>query len=160
MNLRFTAALFTAAALLLTACNGSTSTAPPAPPNVSGDYTGSVQDAQMGSGNVTGTLAQHGNSAGGAMTMPVSGGTLNFQMSLALSPNNSMSGSIVVNLPNNGPACTFSTTATYDPTNNVISGTYTAVSNCAGDTGSYTLNQQCVDTATSVGRRTMGLHKC
>lgn len=152
------AALFSAL-LLLTACNGATSTAPPALPNISGDYIGSFQDAQLGSGNVTGTLAQTTGAAGGAMSMPIPGGTAGFQMSLTVSPNNSVSGAIVI-VTNGNTLCTASTTGTYDPTNNILSGTYTAVSGCTGDNGTYSLTQQCYNQITSSRRRTLGVRKC
>ena len=53
----------------------------------------------------------------------------------------------------NGTTCTFSTTGTYNSATAVLSGSYSAVTNCAGDTGTYSLTQQCTDTITSVRRR-------
>lgn len=150
-----------AIALALAGCNGSSSNTPaPVFANISGDYTGTWADSTAGTANVTGTLAQHSASAGGSMTNAATGGTFAAQMSLVLSPNNSLSGAIVVNEPN-GTTCTFSTTGSYDTSSNAISGTYTAVTNCAGDSGTYSLLQQCYDTVTSVDRRKpMGLIKC
>jgi hypothetical protein len=153
-----------AAIIALTSCNSSTSPSPnpsasPQVANISGDYAGTMDDKQSGSGAVTATLAQHGSSAGGAITDALTGGgTITAQMSLSISSSNALNGAIVVDY-SDGTTCTFSTTGTY--TNNgtttaQITGSYTAVTNCSGDTGTYTLNQQCVDTVTSVDRRTMG----
>lgn len=158
MRFRSTAfGLVVAGVLVLQGCNGSSSnTPPPSYANISGDYSGSWTQANAVA-IVTGTLAQHGASAGGSMT---DGATFRAQMSLVLSPNNSLSGAIVVDQPS-GTTCTFSTTGSYDPSTNVISGSYTAVTNCAGETGTYALTQQCYDTVTSVDRRKpMGLIKC
>jgi hypothetical protein len=150
------AASLTAAALLaLTACNSSTSpstTSTPQPANISGDYSGTVQDAQAGSGSATGTLAQHGTSAGGAITFTPNSGSLTAQMSLSINASNAISGAIVIDYPN-GTTCTFGTTGSYDTNTNVLSGSYSAKTNCSGDTGTYNLTQQCTDTVTSSLRR-------
>jgi hypothetical protein len=96
------------------------------------------------------------------MTLTGSSATITAQMSLTLSNANSVSGSIVVDYAN-GTTCTDSTTGTYSNNGSstaVLSGTYTAVTNCTGDTGSYTLNQQCTDTITSIDRRFTYPPKC
>lgn len=123
--------------------------------NVSGDYSGSIQDNQNGSGSATGTLAQHGNSVGGSITAVEGVQALNLQVSLTLNSPTSLTGSIVVDLPNNGPTCTFRTSATYQNNGSsaIISGSYSAVTNCSGDSGVYTLTQQCTDTVTARDRR-------
>ncbi len=149
-----------AASLILTACKGSSTSAPPAYSNISGDYSGTMQDAQLGSGTVVGTLAQHGSSAGGQMTETTGGGAQNFQFSVTIDTSNNITGAMVID-ESSGTTCTFSTTGVYDPSSNAISGTYTAVTNCSGDTGTYTLAQQCFDTVTSHGkRRILGVRKC
>lgn len=142
-------------------CNGGGTTAsnPAQLSNISGDYTGTLQDAQAGSGPVTATLAQHGGSAGGTLTTTTTGGTLSVQVSLVITPSNSLSGAMVIDEPND-TTCTFSTTGSYNPATNVINGSYTAVTNCSGDTGTYTLTQQCLDTVTTADRRKMGLTHC
>jgi hypothetical protein len=149
------ASLTVAALLALTACNSSTSPSPtstPQPTNISGDYSGTMQDAQAGTGNATGTLAQHGNNAGGAMTFTPGSGALTAQFSLTISGSNAVSGAMVIDYPS-GTTCTFSTTGSYNSSTNVLNGSYTAKTNCAGDTGTYTLTQQCTDTITSATRR-------
>lgn len=149
------AALAAAAIIALAACNSSTSPSTPAQPtNISGDYAGTVQDAQAGSGAATGTLAQHGTGAGGAITFTPSSGALTAQMSLSINASNAVSGAMVIDYPD-GTTCTFSTTGSYSTSSNVLSGSYTAKTNCAGDTGTYSLTQQCTDTITSAERRRM-----
>lgn len=151
-------ALFCAVSLMLSGCNGGGTTPSPSasPANISGDYVGSMQDAQSGSGAATATLAQHGSAAGGAITAQLAGANVTAQISLAITPANALSGAMVVDYAD-GTTCTFSTSGNY--TNNgsaaIISGSYTAVTNCAGDTGTYVLNQQCVDTIASADRRIM-----
>ena len=162
--LRFSAhaILAVVASLALAACNGSTA-APavtPSPANISGDYSGTMQDAQSGSGTATATLAQHGATAGGAITAALAKATLSAQISLTITSSNAVSGTMVIDYPNSGPTCTFSTTGTYSATTNVLSGSYTAVTNCTGDTGTYSLTQQCTDTVTSVHREITGVAPC
>ncbi len=156
-RLQLCASIALAACVALSGCNASTTPSPtPQVANVSGDYLGTMTDTQGGTGAVSGTLAQNGSNAGGSMTVKQTGGTINAQLSLSITTSNTLGGAMVIDYPN-GTTCTFSTSAAY--TNNgtntaVIAGSYTAVTNCAGDTGTYTLNQQCTDTVTS-DRRTM-----
>ena len=135
----------------------SGSVAPPASPqpsNISGDYSGTVQDAQGGSGTATATLAQTGFTAGGAIAVKETAQTISAQISLTLTTSNAVSGSMVIDYAN-GTTCTFSTSGTYNTSTNVLSGSYAAVTNCAGDSGTYSLTQQCTDTITSIERRRM-----
>lgn len=141
--------------IALAGCNSSTTPSTAASPsNISGDYTGTMQDAQAGSSPMSGTLAQHGNGAGGSMLVVQSGQNLTVQMALNLSGSNALNGSMVIDYPS-GTTCTFSTTGSYSNNGTAagITGTYKAVTNCSGDTGSYTLSQQCTDTITSARRR-------
>ena len=154
-------AAIVAAMLVLTACNtaGSTPsaapTATPSPSNISGDYTGSMTDSSSGAGSATATLAQSGSSAGGTITDTEAGQTLSAQLSLAIDSSNAVSGAMVIDFPpaGTGPTCTFGVTGSYDPNANVLSGSYSAITNCTGETGTFSLSQQCVDTARAVRRR-------
>ena len=74
------------------------------------------------------------------------------QTSLKFTSATAASGAIVVDY-SNGTTCTFSTNATYNSTTNVLSGSYTAVTNCTGDSGTFSLTQQCSDTVTGIDRR-------
>lgn len=151
-----------AGCLLLAGCSGSvapsvtrTATAgrasvpmPQRLSNISGDYVGTVQDAQGGSGNAKATLAQHDGDAGGAVKDKEANATLSVDVSITITSSNSTSGALVIDFPplRSGPVCTFSTTGTYDPNTGILSGSYTAVTGCSGDTGTYSLTQQCHDT--------------
>ncbi|HEY5095163.1 MAG TPA: hypothetical protein VII69_08625, partial [Candidatus Eremiobacteraceae bacterium] len=130
--------------------------------NISGDYLGTFQDAQGGTGNAKGTLAQHGGNAGGGIKDKETNKTITVDISLTVDSSNSTSGAMVVDYPplQTGPVCTFSTTGTYDPTTNLLTGSYTARTGCAGDTGTYTLTQQCHDTVitSSMPRRENNPH--
>ena len=116
--------------------------------NISGDYSGTLQDTQGGSGNATAILAQQSANAGGAIVAKQPGKTIKVEISLTVTSSNSTSGAMVVDYPpkGSGPTCTFSTNGSYDPTTNVLSGSFTAVSGCSGDTGTYNLTQLCHDT--------------
>jgi hypothetical protein len=155
------AALVAAATLLLSGCDSkSTPATTPTISNVSGDYTGTMQDSAGGSGTATATLAQTGSNAGGAITDVEAGGTITAQLSLNISSSNATKGSLVVDYAN-GTTCTFSTTGTYNSSTNVLAGTYNAVTNCSGQSGTYSLTQQCTDTITSGVRRDLtGIAPC
>ena len=157
MAIRVNAGAFlTVLMLVLQGCNGSSNSTPSAISNISGDYKGTVQDSAAGSATVTGTLAQHGASAGGNMALTFGTGTQSASVLLVIDSSNSVSGTIVEDLPG-GTVCTFSTSGSYSTSSNQITGSYTAVTNCSGQSGTYSLTQQCVDTVTSVGRRPMGV---
>ena len=157
------AAIAVAAALGVQGCNSGSSAGPaPTIPNLSGDYTGTLADSGLGSGASTATFSQNGTALGGTIVTTLGGKAVNAAISVTVSPNNSVIGSIVIDSPPEpGATCTFSTNGSFDPSTNVLTGTYTAVTNCSGVTGSYTLTQQCYDTVTNpFDRRTMGIHKC
>ncbi len=161
----FSTGLFTLISFVALAGCSSGSVAPPAstpaPSNISGDYSGTMQDAQGGSGTATATLAQTGFTAGGAIDVKEAAATVSAQISLTLTTSNAVSGSMVIDFAN-GTTCTFSTTGNYNSATAVLSGSYTAVTNCTGDTGTYSLTQQCTDTITSIERRRMagGITAC
>ncbi len=150
--LRSLGALALASCLALAACNNGSST--PAViaqvSNISGDYSGTFHDGIAGTGAATTTLAQHGSNAGGAIAAATPGGGIAAQISLTVASSNALSGAIVINYPS-GTTCTFSTTGTYSNTGTVasITGSFTPVTGCSGDSGTYTLNQECTDTITS-----------
>lgn len=150
--------------LLLAGCHSSsnptpTPTATPQLANMSGDYTGTITDSvAANSGTVNAALlAQHGGNAGGVIVNTTPGGNVNMAMSLSVNSANAVSGAIAVDYPG-GTTCTFSVTGTYTNTGSppaTLNGNYTAVTNCAGETGSFALTQQCSDTVTASDRRTM-----
>lgn len=155
-------ALVLIAVVALAGCNSSNNSTPSPTPtpqiaNMSGDYAGTMTDSVGGNGTVTATFAQHGASAGGAITDRETSGAIVAQTAFTVTTSNAITGAMVVDF-SNGTTCTFSTTGTYSnngTTTAQIAGSYSAVTNCAGETGTFTLTQQCTDTVTSVDRRTM-----
>lgn len=147
-------------ALTLAACNsGSTNSTPNTISNISGDYTGTVQDSVGGTLAASATLSQHGSAAGGVLTTTSGGVAFNSAITLVITSSNAVSGTVVHDLPN-GATCTFSTSGNYNTASQQITASYSAVTGCSGQSGTYTLDQQCTDTVTSVERRPMGVPKC
>lgn len=150
-------ALALGSCLALTACSSSSTPAVIAQPsNISGDYSGTFHDGIAGTGTATATLAQHGSNAGGAIDAATPGGGISAQISLTITSSNALSGAMVINYPS-GTTCTFSTIGTYSNSGTAasISGSFAPVTGCAGDLGTYTLNQGCTDTAASSEPRPM-----
>src|SRR5450432_465301 len=94
------------------AASAGASTMPQNRANISGDYIGSVQDGQGGTGAAKATLAQHGPNAGGAIKDKETSQTIVADLSLTIASSNSTSGAMVVDYPpaSTGAVCTFSTT--------------------------------------------------
>ena len=148
-----------AASLTLAACTSSSTQPIAAFSNLSGDYSGTVTDSVGGAGDATATFAQHGNAAGGAITDVETSGTIVEQMSVTINSANAVNGAFVVDYTD-GTTCTYRTSGTYEPGTNVLSGSYTAVTNCLGESGTYSLTQLCHDTVTSGVVHPFGNPKC
>jgi len=133
--------------------NSTTSPVVPAPSlaDVAGDYSGTVQDNMQGNASATVTFAQHGASVGGTMTLAFSGASVNSSIAWTIDAANALAGSAVENLA--AQTCTFSMSGSYSTVTNQISGTYSALSGCAGQAGNFQLTQLCSDPATSRPQR-------
>jgi hypothetical protein len=151
---RSAAALAVASCVVLAGCSSGTIT-PPAVTNMSGDYGGTMQDAQNGTGTATATFAQHGANVGGAVTIVRTSGTVTADASFTLSTSNTIVGTLVIDYPTQ--QCTYATTGTFDTSDNTLTATYSAITNCAGDTGSYSLTQACSATADSDARHALSV---
>lgn len=150
--------------LALSACGpsgSSTGITPAAPTNISGDYTGTVTDSVGGAMPATALLAQHGSTAGGTLSTTSGLTTTNSAFSVAIGSSNAVSGTIVQDLPGD-VTCTFSTTGAYSTATAQLTGSYTAVTGCSGQHGTYALTQQCTDTVTNTGdrRAALGVPAC
>ncbi len=157
-----TLAFLAAGALALASCGGGATTTPLplSVANISGDYTGTTQDSVNGAQSASASLAQHSASAGGTLTTIVGGKPQNVAMTLAITPANAFSGTMAEDLPS-GVTCAFTTSGTYNPTTNQITGTYASISGCGSENGTYSLTQQCTNTVTASGfRRTKGVPAC
>ncbi len=151
---RSAAALAVATCIVLAGCSSGTITPLPVT-NMSGDYGGTMQDAQNGAGTATATFAQHGSNAGGAITIVRASGTVTADASFAISTSNTIAGTLVIDYPTQ--QCTYTTSGTFDPNSGVLTGTYSAITNCTGDTGSYSLTQSCSATADSDARHSLSV---
>lgn len=151
-------AVLAAAAVAVSGCDNGTTSAPPvaaALSNIAGEYTGTVQDSTLGTQSATTTLAEHGSSIGGALTLTSGASTSTWAIAWTLTTANAVSGSGSVSV--NGPTCTFAMAGTYNTSSGQITGTYQAVNGCSGRTGSFTLNQQCSNPAAAARRRPLGV---
>lgn len=160
MHARGTAtAVLAAAAVALGGCDSGSTSAPPvatALTNIAGEYTGTVQDSTLGTQTAATTLAEHGSSIGGALTVTSGTSTSTWAIAWTLTTANTVTGSGSVGSAA-GPTCTFAMSGTYNPTSGQIAGTYQAVNGCSGRTGSFTLNQQCSNPTASARRRPLGV---
>jgi hypothetical protein len=148
-----------AAALALAGCggNGGTSsvTTPAALSNVTGDYTGTLQDTTAGTMVAAVTLSEHGSAVGGALLLGPNGST-SIALAMTLAASNALTGSGTMDTST--VACTFTVSATYAPNANTLTGTYMPVGTCAGFAGgTYSLAQQCMDAVSANRRSTKGL---
>jgi len=136
---------------------GCTTKSSPAPGlvTISGEYSGTAQDSVAGAQTVTTTLAQHGSSVGGTLTLTTAGVPNTEAVAWTLTTAKGLSGTGTETV--GAATCTFAMTGTYSASTNQITGTYSAVTGCAGTTGSYALTQQCTDPATSDKRRALGI---
>jgi hypothetical protein len=143
-----------AACVGLAGCSSGTIT-PLAVTNMSGDFGGLMQDVQNGTGSATATFAQHGNNVGGAITIVRPSGTVTADASFTISTTNTIAGTLVIDYPTQ--QCTYTTTGSFDPNSNTLTATFSAITNCTGDTGSFTLTQSCSATVDSDARRVLSV---
>jgi hypothetical protein len=119
--------------------------------NLSGQYSGSVSDSVLG----TGTAIANFIGAGGGL-----GGYFNFTFGSTTYSNPTIAGGRDGLAPNGGwggngnvdgafestiasSACTFIYSASYSTSGYSLTGKYKAVNGCSGETGTFTLAQQC-----------------
>ncbi|HYL26587.1 MAG TPA: hypothetical protein VEW74_02065 [Candidatus Nitrosotalea sp.] len=141
---------------LLTACASSASGVPnagqaPAPmsrvagdaksTNLSGVWKGTQTDIAYGTGKATASYTQYQNSVGGVLTVKFANASASSSVALTVS-GSSVNGTTVA-ARGGSFYCTFSTTSTYDPKTRVMSGSYSAVYGCTGDSGTFTLKHKC-----------------
>ncbi len=143
--------LLVIAALSLSACGNQTVTLASAPLDLAGQYTGTASDSVFGSANASTTLAESGNTLSGtiALVSTTSNATLSQSVSWTIGSGYTISGTATVA----GSQCSFSSTGVYDTSTNVLSGKYTAVSGCSGETGTFSLTQQCTNPIDNAFRR-------
>jgi hypothetical protein len=110
-------------------------------PNLSGEYSGSVDDTYYGKGTATAFYAAYANAVGGVFTLKFKKATI------YLSAVQTVSGPKVDGSTEGGSGsayCTSSTSAKYDAKTNMVSGSYTTVYGCiTGEKGTFSLKHQC-----------------
>lgn len=149
------APMLVAFALALSACSGAatggvpaTGAAPAAvarqtgdtsPTNVGGQYAGTVDDSVYGSGSAGASLAQYGAGAGGDVAFVYGTQIVNAQIGAQIASGNALPGTIVAG----SRPCSFNVSATYDAAKHKLTGSYAAFSGCKGETGQFSLKEQC-----------------
>ncbi|HEY6325218.1 MAG TPA: hypothetical protein VIW73_01705 [Candidatus Cybelea sp.] len=149
-----TALTFALAGLALAACGGAGATPSFAPqahmapalishgarvPNLSGEYAGTVNDSIFGSGKIYGELLQYHDAVGGDLLLEY--GSTVFEPPVAFllkgtTLTGTGEGATLSSIP-----CTMSETATYS--NGSLIGSYKAVNGCSGESGTYTMKEDC-----------------
>jgi hypothetical protein len=108
--------------------------------NVSGQYAGNVNDSVFGTGRIYADVAQYRDSVGGTVTF-IYGSTVFITPATFLLNRSTLKGSGAIGKVTGG-VCTASETATYTASHH-LNGSYAATQGCSGDTGSFTMAQQC-----------------
>lgn len=112
--------------------------------NLSGEYAGTVKDSVHGTGKARAKLSRSLSALGGSLS--ISGNPAVAYISWT-SSGRSVSGTSV--FVASGGYCTFSHTSTYNPKTHVLSGSYKPLYGCSGESGTYTLKQNCYFKGTS-----------
>jgi hypothetical protein len=144
-------ALIVTAVFSLSACGGQAVTLANAPLDLAGQYTGTATDSVFGSAAASTTLSESGSTLTGtvALVSTTSNATLSQSVTWTVGSGYTIGGTATVA----GSACSFSTTGVYDTSTNVLSGKYTAVSGCSGETGTFSLTQQCTNPVSATARK-------
>ncbi len=166
-------AIFAAIATLASsACASNGSTAPSAPGieapapapadaathNVSGQYTGTVDDSQRGTANASADLAQYQGAVGGTLTA-IGGTASGGSVAAWVLGGTALTGRGVG--ATGSQTCTFAESATYQPSRHRLNGSYHAIHGCNGDSGTFALKQHCFYARNGgVGPETGGLKPC
>jgi hypothetical protein len=107
--------------------------------SIAGNYGGNIKDSVFGAGQLDAELSQYRDAVGGSFTFVY--GSLVFIVPAAFL----LKGSVLTGTGQignqTGGLCTVSETATYS--SHQVSGTYKAVSGCSGETGTFSLKQEC-----------------
>lgn len=109
--------------------------------NVSGDYAGTFQDGTAGSGHARASFSQHRGAVGGSILETLAKQKQRVAVAGILNAKGSLGATMAEDVGSS--ACTFSLTAKYDASTHRLNGTYQATHGCTGDTGSFSLKQQC-----------------
>ncbi len=106
---------------------------------IAGQYKGSVKDSVRGKGSAVLQLAQSISNAGGSMNQTYGTTMVSAVVSTSLSGTTLNGNEVFLG----SAPCTFSVHGKYNPKNAVLSGSYTAVSRCKGQSGTFKFTEQC-----------------
>jgi hypothetical protein len=131
--------------------------------NVAGQYSGVVHDSTLQKGSATITLTQSGMAAGGTFNAIYSSSkSVQSVVALSLSGRANLRGTSVGTVVS--ATCTFNEQAVYHPATYRLTGSYTAIHGCSGETGTFAVKEECyyvIPTATDVVKpEIVGLHPC
>jgi len=141
--------------------------------NLSGQYSGSVSDSVLGTGTAVANLTGVGVALGGYFVFTF--GSANYDNPTiagggrdALQANGYRGGGRgdvfgVFEATIASTACEFAYSASYSTSSTALTGNYKAVNGCSGETGTFTLTQQCYYSSgreRSVRREGGGLGRC
>jgi hypothetical protein len=141
--------------------------------NLTGQYSGSVSDSVLGTGTAVANLAGAGGGLGGYFVFTF--GSANYDNPTiagdgrdGLEPNGYRGGGRgdvfgVFEATIASTACEFAYSASYSTSGNGLTGKYKAINGCSGETGTFSLTQQCYYSSGrehSVRREGGGLTHC
>jgi hypothetical protein len=159
--------------IALTACGGGNTVGAAAPaqagaafrgigdaktPNVSGEYAGTIKDSQNGKGRLTASLAQYTDAVGGSLTATTGTGSITSSEALTLSNADELTGSGAGTV--GSAVCVYSVQGKYDAARHHLSGSYTAVNGCSGQSGTFTMKQKCYYAPNGTSPEVGGLKMC
>lgn len=122
--------------------------------NVAGQYAGKVDGAALGSGHARGSISQFGNSIGGPLAYTFASGKRANAVAATLQSDGSMHGTMVATVA--AVACTFKFSGNYDNSTHKLTGSYHAIHECSGDSGTFSLDEKCYYVLRSDIRRDIG----
>jgi len=138
--------------------------------NDSGDYSGSFQDSALGAGSASASLAQDGQVVGGVINVTYGSNNVSYSVAAQTQDGLSIGGAQVAELASG--VCSLNITATYHKKSHILSGTYQNANGCAGVTGSFSLQHECIfrrgglldivpaKNRNSIANPDSGLHPC
>jgi hypothetical protein len=112
---------------------------PAAQSKIPGQYLGRATDTKFLRGKATVDLSQAGKAVGGDFKFSFHK-ALRGTMALSVAKND-LAGVMTATV--RSQECTFNVSATYDPQAFTLDGSYTAKNGCSGESGTFTLTEQC-----------------
>lgn len=108
--------------------------------DVSGEYSGSVNDSVFGAGRAAIELSQYRKAAGGIMTLTFGSTALITPVSYVAN-GRSLNGADNYQISASSGVCAFTETATYK--DGQLKGAYRGVDRCSSDQGTFTVKETC-----------------